>query len=189
MEISEFLHDATFSPRLRLFSPWCGKLRKNVVSLLGMNTNHPRGLEELKTLRTPVRNVNIEHTERLTRLEKFALRITNRVGTMGFFLAIFCWTVLWWGWNAFAPRPLRFDPFPAFVLWLLISNMIQIFLMPLIMVRQNLQSRHSEVLAENEYEVNMKAEREIETILMRLQEQNALIRKMASGSEQGPGQS
>jgi hypothetical protein len=34
-----------------------------------------------------------------------------------------------------------FDPFPAFVAYLLISNVIQIFLMPLIMVGQNLQGR------------------------------------------------
>lgn len=148
-----------------------------------MDTNHPRGLEELKTLRAPVRNINIEHKERLTRLEKFALRITNRVGTMGFFLVIFCWTILWLGWNALTPAGLRFDPFPAFVLWLFISNMIQILLMPLIMVGQNLQGRHSEARAENDYEVNMKAEREIEAILMRLEEQNELIRKMADRSD------
>ena len=155
-----------------------------------MDNDRPRGLEELKTMRMPVRNINIEHKERLTRLEKFALRITGRVGTMGFFLTMLCWTVLWLGWNALGPRDLRFDPFPAFVLWLFISNMIQIFLMPLIMVGQNLQSRHSEARAEGEYEINMKAEREIEAVLMRLEEQNDLIRKMADrrdGAADGHG--
>ena len=47
---------------------------------------------------------------------------------MGFFLLIFSWTVLWLGWNVIAPKSLQFDPYPAFVLWLFISNMIQIFL-------------------------------------------------------------
>lgn len=139
--------------------------------------------EHTKILRTPVRNINIEHKERLTRLERAALRITRRIGTMGFFLAVFLSTAAWLGWNTLAPRDLRFDPFPAFVLWLFISNMIQLLLMPLIMVRQNLHSRHSEARAENEYEINMKAEREIETILARLEEQNALFRSMASGAE------
>jgi len=34
-------------------------------------------------------------------------------------------------------------------------------LMPLIMVEQNLQGKHSEIRAENDYEVNLKAEKEI----------------------------
>ena len=69
----------------------------------------------------------------------------------------------------------RFDPVPGFILWLFISNMIQIFLMPLIMVGQNLDARHSEARAEADFEVNLKAEREVETILMHLENQNQLI--------------
>jgi len=94
---------------------------------------------------------------------------------MGFFFVIFLWTVVWLGWNSLAPKAVRFDPFPAFVLWLFISNMIQIFLMPLIMIGQNLQSDHAEVRAEADFEVNTKAEREIETILMHLENQNKII--------------
>ena len=97
---------------------------------------------------------------------------------MGFFFAIFIWTAVWLGWNSLAPKEVRFDPFPAFVLWLFISNMIQIFLMPLIMIGQNLQSDHAEVRAEADFEVNTKAEREIETILMHLENQNRIIMKI-----------
>jgi uncharacterized membrane protein len=94
---------------------------------------------------------------------------------MGFFFVILCWTIVWLGWNTLAPSALRFDPYPAFVLWLFISNIIQIFLMPLIMIGQNLQSAHAESRAEADFEVNTKAELEIETILMHLENQNALI--------------
>ena len=94
---------------------------------------------------------------------------------MGFFLIIFCWTALWIGWNSLAPATVRFDPFPAFVLWLFISNMIQIMLMPLIIVGQNLQGKHAEARAQADYEVNTKAEEEIETILQHLENQNDLI--------------
>ena len=94
---------------------------------------------------------------------------------MGFFIIIFVWTVAWLGWNAIGPKESRFDPFPAFVLWLFISNMIQLFLMPLIMIGQNLQGRHAEARAELDYQVNIKAEREIEAILMHLEHQNELI--------------
>ncbi len=86
----------------------------------------PKTLEELKNLRKPVRNVNAEHREKLTKLEKLALLITQRVGTMGFFLIILVWTASWLLWNSIGPVSSRFDPFPAFVLWLFISNMIQI---------------------------------------------------------------
>jgi len=136
----------------------------------------PPSLEELKQLREPLlRNINIEYKEKLTRLERLAVWITGHVGTMGFFFCIFIWTVLWLAWNMLAPQALTFDPYPAFVLWLFISNMIQIFLMPLIMIGQNLQGRHAEARAEADFEVNKKAEREIETILQHLENQNELI--------------
>lgn len=142
------------------------------------NKKTPLSLAELKKLRRPIRNVNVEHRENLSRLEKFAVWITEHIGTMGFFLLIFTWTVLWLGWNTLGPVSSRFDPFPAFVFWLFISNMIQIFLMPLIMIGQNLQGRHAETRAEADFDVNIKAEREIETILAHLENQNELILKI-----------
>ena len=137
--------------------------------------HNPLSLQELKKLRKPIRNVSVEHKETLNPLERVAVWITDHVGTMGFFLIIFCWTLLWLGWNTIGPKNLRFNPYPAFVFWLFISNMIQIFLMPLIMVGQNLQGRHADKRAEADFEVNTKAEREIETILMHLENQNKLI--------------
>ena len=140
-----------------------------------MELKKPIALVELKRARKPIRNINIEHKERLTKLERFAVWITDHIGTMGFFLVIFTWTVLWLGWNLLAPTELTFDPYPAFVLWLFISNMFQIFLMPLLLIGQNLQGKHAEARAEADFEVNTKAEREIETILEHLENQNELI--------------
>lgn len=141
----------------------------------------PPSLEKLKALRPPLQNVNEVHAQRLKPLERIAIWITDHVGSMGFFLIIVTWTLLWLGWNAFGPRQSRFDPYPAFVLWLFISNMIQICLMPLIMVGQNLQSRHSEARAESDYEVNVKAEREIEAILLHLEAQATKIERILEG--------
>src|SRR3989344_6908563 len=101
-----------------------------------MELNKPLPLAELKKARKPIRNINIEHKERLTKLERFAVWITDNIGTMGFFLVIFTWTILWLGWNLLAPAELTFDPFPAFVLWLFISNLIQLLLMPLLLKGQ-----------------------------------------------------
>jgi uncharacterized membrane protein len=147
--------------------------------------SHPLTLAELKRLRKPVRDINKEHKKSLTTLERLAVWITDRVGTMGFFIIIFSWTIFWLGWNTLAPHNLRFDPLPAFAMWLFISNMIQIFLMPLIMVGQNLQSRHAEIRAEADFEVNNKAEREIEAILMHLENQDELLSKILARLETG----
>ena len=97
-------------------------------------------------------------------LNRLALWITLRVGSMGFFVIIFIWTVCWLSWNMLAPKGVRFDPYPGFVLWLFISNMIQLFLMPLILIGQNLQSKASDRRAKSDYEINCKAEDEIKEI-------------------------
>ncbi len=146
--------------------------------------HHPLSLDVLRKLRKPTRNANEEHCEKLTRLDRFAMWITKHIGTMGFFFIILLWTALWLAWNTIGPQHFRFDPYPAFVLWLFISNMLQIFLMPLIMIGQNLQGRHSEIRAEADFEVNTRAEREIEAVLQHLENQNHLILKILQRLEQ-----
>jgi len=111
-------------------------------------------------------------------LDRIAVWITNHVGTMGFFLIIFTWTVVWLTWNMFAPKAARFDPYPAFVLWLFISNMIQLFLLPLIMIGQNVQSVRADLRDEEDLKINLQAELEIETILSHLEYQNEMIIKI-----------
>jgi uncharacterized membrane protein len=150
-----------------------------------MNDSRLLTHEELKKDKSHklIRNVNIEHKKSLTRLEKLAVLITDKIGSMGFFIIICVWTFVWLGWNTLGPKESRFDPFPAFVLWLFLSNMLQIFLMPLIMIGQNLQGRHAEKRAESDFEVNVKAEKEIETILLHLERQNDLMLKILNKLE------
>ena len=138
----------------------------------------PMSLAEWKRRRRPLTNVNKEVKEKLKPLEKLALWITQHVGTMGFFLVILGWTVLWLGWNLLAPKRLQFDPPTASVFWLFISNMIQILLMPLIMVGQNIQGHYAEARAEHDLTVNIQAEEEIELILSHLEYQNGLLLEM-----------
>ena len=119
------------------------------------------------------RNVNVVYEKSLNTLDRVAIAITNRVGSFGFFLIILGWTVVWTSYNILASEVpslhLRaFDPFPAFVAYLLISNVIQILLMPLIMVGQNLQGRHSETRAELDFQVNLKNEISLTEVLRRL---------------------
>jgi uncharacterized membrane protein len=120
---------------------------------------------------------------RATPLNRLAVWITRRVGTMVFFLIIFTWTATWLLWNMFAPKSLRFDPFPGFVLWLFISNMIQLFLMPLIMIGQNLLGRNGEERAKRDYEVNKKAEKEIQDMKAQLAIILARLEELKPASE------
>ena len=133
--------------------------------------------------------MNEELEKTLSPTERLALWITSRVGTMGFFFVILAWTVTWLGWNMLAPVALRFDPFPAFVLWLFLSNMIQIFLMPLIMVGQNLQGRHAEARAEEDFNVNTRSAQEIDVILLHLERQNDLILEILQHLKAAPSRS
>ncbi len=118
----------------------------------------------------PVINPNRAHAESLSRLERFAVFITERVGSMGFFFLIATWTTFWLLWNFLAPPSMRFDPPMAFVFWLFISNMIQLLLMPLILVGQNLQARHAEFRADHAYGATMRSLRILQRIERRLDE-------------------
>lgn len=140
-------------------------------------------LADLKKLRKPIHNVNLKHRETLTASERLAIWITDHVGTTEFFLLVFLWTAVWLSWNTLAPIHDRFDPFPAFVLWLFLSNMIQLLLLPLIMVGQNLQSRHAERRAEADFAVNIGSEREIEAVLLHLEHQQTLMLKILKAVE------
>lgn len=138
-----------------------------------MQDIQPLSIEELRKKRKKL--VKSAQPPAPKGLDKIAVWITDHVGSMGFFVIIFLWTIGWLSWNIFAPKDLRFDPYPAFVLWLFMSNMIQLFLMPLIMIGQNVQSKEADARAEADLKINTQAELEIETILMHLESQNKLI--------------
>lgn len=131
-------------------------------------------LSELKKKRQEIID-DLSKADEKSLLMRLAVWITNHVGSMGFFLLIFIWTVLWLSWNIFASENVRFDPYPGFVLWLFISNMIQLFLMPLIMLGQNVQADHADNRTRADFKINAQAELENETIILHLEQQNKLI--------------
>ncbi|MES2214028.1 MAG: DUF1003 domain-containing protein [Patescibacteria group bacterium] len=132
-------------------------------------------LEEVREKRPILRNPVKETKLSLSPLERFALSITRHVGSMGFFILLSIWTVGWLLWNLLAPVEARFDPAPAFVIWLFMSNMIQLVLLPLVMVSQNIESKIADRRAQADFEVNKKSEREIEVIIAHLENQSELI--------------
>ncbi len=57
-----------------------------------MKNANPASLQQLKDSHIPYRNANIRHKEKVTRLDRLALWITKKVGSMGFFMLVFAWT-------------------------------------------------------------------------------------------------
>jgi len=112
----------------------------------------------------PIQNVNEMHEQSLSLTDRIALRATNIVGTMGFFFACAIMVTI----------PLLFRSAMP-VIQYISSGYLQLILLPLIMVGQNLQSKHSELRAENDYQVNMKAEQEIEVLYKHLEYQNTIL--------------
>lgn len=55
------------------------------------------------------------------------------------------------------------------------SGILQLILLPLILISQNLQGRHAELRAEHDLETNVKAEKEIETIIRHLEKQDEIM--------------
>ncbi len=109
-----------------------------------------------------VRNVNQEHKDSLSIQEKIALVITRGVGSMycAYLFAIIALISL--------PDAIRAGK-ASIVSWIA-QTFLQLVLLSIIMVGQNVASKHSELRADADYEVNIKAEKEIEEIKKSLEE-------------------
>lgn len=140
--------------------------------------HNPPSLAELRSYRNPVYNDRARHRETLSPSEKFAVFMHRHVGSLGFFFLILFWTVGWLAWNMVAPDGYRFDPAPAFVIWLFASNILQLVLLPVIMVGQNIEGRAAEWRAQKDFEINKKAEHEIEIVIAHLENQNELLMEL-----------
>lgn len=148
-----------------------------------MEESTPTSLDVLRKKRKLILKNAESEQKKTTVLGRLAVWITEHVGSMGFFLIIFLWTAAWLGWNIFAPKQIRFDPFPGFILWLFISNMIQLFLMPLIMLGQNIQAKYLDIRAEEDLNINVQAALENETIILHLENLNKLMSKLLNSLE------
>lgn len=125
---------------------------------------------ELSHERHHPQNINERHKQGLGVQDRIALVITRAIGTMYavYFFALFM--VGWMLWQSYISQQ-PFDPFPfAFLLFL--GNIVQLLLMPLIMVGQNLQGRHTEIRADEEFKTTMTSYHDIEAILKHLDAQD-----------------
>lgn len=103
-------------------------------------------------------------------LTRLAVWLTQKVGTMSFFFSVTGGMLLWIAWNSLASPGLQFDPPLGFVFLLLISNVLQMGLMPLIMVGQNVMGIKADERAQRDFEVDTKAEQEIREVITMLKQ-------------------
>lgn len=129
-----------------------------------------------RTCRLPV-DVNSLHYKKLNVHDRLAVAVTSAVGSM---YAVYLFLVISFGWMLWQHfmQGKAFDPYP-FAFLLFIGNIIQLILMPLIMVGQNIQSRHSELRAQEEYETCVAAYQDIEDIIEHLNHQDDELLKQS----------
>ncbi len=119
------------------------------------------------------RNINREHKESLKTLDKVALFITKIVGTMWCAIAF---TIL-----ALISLPEALHNGTGTTISWIAQTFLQLVLLSIIMVGQNLQSKHSELRADADYETNLENKKDIETLMQRLDdiEENKLNKILA----------
>jgi uncharacterized membrane protein len=154
--------------------------------LAAMGRRHRETLELLR--HTATRNVNEEHEDTRTMVQKSADWIAEFAGSIPFLLIhvglfAFWLTVNW----VHVPGIPQFDPYPFGFLTLAVS-LEAIFLSVFVLLSQNRQAAKDRVHADIEYDVNLKAELEIAhlhekmdrltgDVLLRLERVHALLPK------------
>jgi uncharacterized membrane protein len=107
------------------------------------------------------KNINVVHGERLSLGDRMSDRLADTAGSWGFIGFFFLFLVLWIGINSvqFLFKP--FDHYPYILLNLMLSCLAAIQA-PVIMMSQNRQEAKDRLRSEHDYEVNLKAELEIQ---------------------------
>ena len=130
----------------------------------------------------PVRNVNAELLAHMSLGQRIADRMAAIVGSWPFITIQSLMLVVWMAVNAYLaimehshPGFLRaWDPYP-FILLNLVLSFQAAYTGPVVMMSQNRQSEKDRMMAQSDFEVNQKAEVEIELIMKHLVHQDRLI--------------
>jgi len=138
---------------------------------------------EYKHDHPPVKNVNKAFDEMTTTGQRAADKVTSTVGSWRFIIFQSVILVIWMVLNvvlAFHQAKLHgfsisaWDPYP-FILLNLVLSFQAAYTGPIVMMSQNRQAEKDRLAAEHDFEVNMKAEKEIEVIMKHLAYQDELI--------------
>lgn len=125
------------------------------------------------------KNVNALHEQRLTFGQRIADHMAEVAGSWNFILGFLGLIAVWIGINAAILVREPWDPYP-FILLNLILSLVAGLQAPVIMMSQNRQEAKDRIRADHDYEVNLKAEMEIEGLhekldLLREKQWNELV--------------
>lgn len=122
-----------------------------------------------------VQNVNEVFDDRLTLGDRISDAVASTVGSWRFITIQSAILVAWLILNITA-WVRHWDPYP-FILLNLVLSFQAAYTAPVIMMSQNRQDAKDRLRAEHDYQINLKAEKEIEVVLARLEVQHqAMLR-------------
>lgn len=133
----------------------------------------------------PVRNLNEVISEQLTLGQRVADWVVALVGSWGFIISQSTLLCLWAFLNLTAWMR-HWDPYP-FILMNLVLSLQAAYTAPMIMMSQNRQAARDRIEAHNDYQINLKAEIEIRTIMETLNAQNIAIAELHAMVEEVRG--
>jgi uncharacterized membrane protein len=121
----------------------------------------------------PVLNINRRHDDSLTAGERIADRFAEIMGSWSFIIVQSLVFSLWIAVNAIAFIR-HWDPYP-FILLNLVLSFQAAYAAPIIMMSQNRQADKDRLMAEHDYQINMKAEQEVKSIMQHLEQQDEVM--------------
>lgn len=126
-------------------------------------------------------DVLTEHAERATLGERVADHMTTWIGSWPFMIIQSAALVLWMAVNVWLaarardPEFLRaWDPYP-FILLNLVLSFQAAYTGPIVLMSQNRQAEKDRLMARHDYEINLRAEEEVEVVMQHLVHQDRLL--------------
>jgi hypothetical protein len=117
-------------------------------------------------------NANQRHQDNLNPLDKAGVLITKGVGTM-YAAALFTGLAL-----ISLPAAIHSHDKIVIVAWIA-QTFLQLVLLPIIIVGQNIQGKHTEVVADEEFKTTQSTYKDLEHLIMVNQEQLQLLKSLS----------
>src|SRR3972149_9322351 len=120
-----------------------------------------RVFDSIKEEETIARNINTEFEEQLTLGQRLSDKLASFGGSWKFIMIFFAIVIIWMVVNSISLIGKSFDPYP-YILLNLVLSCLAAMQAPVIMMSQNRQAAKDRLRSEHDYEVNLKAELEIQ---------------------------
>lgn len=132
-----------------------------------------------------IKNVNHEFSEQITRGQRIADLVAKLVGSWPFIIYQSGIIIVWMGANVYltymaGTNPDFFtswDPYP-FILLNLVLSFQAAYTGPVVMMSQNRQVEKDRLMADQDYQINKKAEEEIKVVMEHLVHQDAIMQEL-----------